>query len=1634
MASTHRAPKQWCLSKSETINSFENWRQNLLYTLSLDSNFAPFLAEGFMWGKKTKADPLRGFTDDGEDVAEANRLTAQQKVNFLELMLGQIANYCPIIARNTLVKNSISIQSIWNTIRQHFGFQITGAHFIDFADIHLESNERPEDLYQRLMAFVEDILLKANSLSHHGDLITEDEELSPSLENFVVLTWLKLIHPDLPRLVKQRYGTELRSRTLASIKPEVSQALNSLLDEIRASDDAKVMRTATVGFRRSTPIKSLPRKGPRPPRQSKSCPLCQQAGRPDPNHFLSECRHLPEEDRKYIAKARQIANIVDDHLEESDESAPFPSDCEFNNEISVECGPEPAVLRVQTRQSPYIDAFHAHHPVRITLDSGATGNMIRHSLVTRLGGKLSPSSQSAHQADGCSPLKVLGETRLSFTRANREFSFEGLVVENLDVDVLAGTPFMETNDISIRPAKRQVTIGDGPTYAYGSQAPAVTSTAARRAIVLRAPPTSTTIWPGDFVEVNLPDEALPDCEYALEPRSDAPSVRKLTASQLWPPPSIVSSVAGKIRIPNLSSEPHSLKRNEHFCQVNPVFSPDVNVTTSSTPSCEPSPRPSGTTGDLQHNSSVRLDPENALPPDIRAKFQDLHDDYDEVFDPRIKGYNGAAGSFKAQVNMGPVEPPQRKGRLPQYARNKLVELQDKFDQLEELGVFKRPEDIGISIEYLNPSFLVKKQSGGYRLVTAFADVGRYSKPQPSVMPDVDSTLRHIAQWKHLIATDLTSAFYQIPLSQDSMKYCGVATPFKGVRVYVRSAMGMPGSETALEELMCRVLGHLLQEGIVVKIADDLYCGGNTPYELLENWKKVLQALYQCDLRLSASKTVVNPTSTTILGWIWRSGTLQASPHRIATLASCPAPETVARMRSFIGAYKVLARVLPNCSRFMAPLDDIVAGRQSNEAISWSDDLRAAFKEAQLALSSNRTITLPKPDDLLWIVTDGAVRTPGIGATLYVTRGDKLHLAGFFSAKLRGSQVSWLPCEIEALSIATATKHFSPYIIQSNNKACILTDSKPCVQAFEKLCRGEFSTSPRVSTFLSVVSRFQASVRHVSGAAILPSDFASRNAPPCQDVTCQVCAFIHRTQESVVRQTSIQDILHGHARLPFTTRASWLAIQSECKDLRRTHAHLVQGTRPSKKLTNVKDVKRYLNVATIAKDGLLVVKRDEPFTRSRECIIVPRQVLDGLLTALHIQLSHPSSHQLKMVTKRYLFALDMDKAIERVVKSCTSCAALSQTPLARIEQSSCDPPDAVGISFAADVLKRSRQLILVLRESVTSYTSTMVIEDERHHTLRDALVRLCIQLRPLDGPPAVIRTDPAPGFKSLVNDQLLQHHRIVLELGNPKNPNKNPVAEKAVQELEIELLRQDPIGGAVSEVTLAVATANLNSRIRSRGLSSREMWYQRDQFSNRQLPMSDEDLITKQHDQRLINHPHSMKSKAPLALPRPTPIIEVGDLVYIHSDRNKSRARDRYLVTNVEGAFCNVRKFIGSQLRSTSYRIKKSECYHVPGDLSETHSPQRPDDSSGDEEDPIPQTTPPAPPEIPCAISLPADQHVPEPEDNDFSLGPSTSEPVDLPSDHTAEGQFLPSESVNQPRRSARQRRRPARYDDYVTDF
>ena len=1535
-----RAPKQWCLTTTETITSYECWRQNLLYTLSLDKNFAPFLEDGYKWQKKTSSNTYRGFTDDDTSIPESSRRTRIQKTTQLELMLGQIANFCPVIARNQLTKNSTSLPDIWQKIRQHFGFQSTGGQFLDLADIHLKPEERPEDLFQRISAFMEDNLLtKESNLTHHGDMLDTDEDITPALENIIVVWWLQLLNPALPKLVKQRYGTELRNQTLASIKPEISQALPSLLEELQSQEDAKAMRsfTAPNPSRNNKQFSNVSKYVSKRP--GKSCVLCKTAGRPH-THWLSECTFLPDSDRRALARAR-LTQDIDLCASDTDE----PAICDAPNDMN-ESHNNPlldniqSARRVNVIQSPYMDVHYRQHPVRLTLDSGATTNMVRASTATLLGFPIVPASQVAHQADGFTPLVVSGEVHIQVQRAQATFKLDALVVKNLDVDILAGTPFMDTNDIAIRPAKRQIVINGRDITHYGLNHDKSPSTARRtQAYVLRGPKTKTVLLPGEYVDLETPKDTEPDAMWALEPRYDAPSMLGVKYSQTWPSPQEIRSVDHTIRLANNTTSTVTIPRHEHFCQVRsvtPVNSSDCPESTY-TPVVRPSAQ-----NKLPYSSAVSLDPDHSLSDDMRQKFTELHRTYDHVFNPTITKYNGACGKIEGTVNMGPVLPPQRKGRLPHYNRDKLVTLQEKFDELESAGVFAKPEQVNVCVEYLNLSFLVQKPNGGSRLVTAFGEVGQYSKPQPSLMPNIDSTLRAIAGWKYLIKSDLLKSFYQIPLSHASMKYCGVATPFKGIRVYTRCAMGMPGSETALEELMSRILGDFIQEGFVAKIADDLYCGGNTPEQALNNWSRVLEVLSKCDIRLSAPKTVICPKKTVILGWTWSLGTLHASPHKISALAAVEPPKTVRSLRAFLGAYKVLSRVLKGYATLLQPLESLAAGKQSQDAVIWSDDMLRHFHTAQKALNDNRTLTLPQPHDEIWIVTDGAVKAGGLGATMYVKRNNSLLLSGFYSTKLRKHQITWLPCEIEALCIGAAISHFAPYIIQASNTSYLLTDSRPCVLAYNKLLRGEFSTSARITTFLSIVSRYQIQLSHISAAANLLSDYASRHPVECPDNSCQVCQFVADLESSVVREVSIQDVCDGRVTLPFTNRSAWHSTQLECPDLRRAHAHLQQGTRPSKKMTNIPDVKRYLQSVIIASDGLLVVRQNTLLRRPRDRIVVPRSVIYGLLTALHMRFNHPSAHQLKRLVSGYFFALDLDQAVQSVTTSCHHCVSLKTIPKHLETQTTATPPSYVGISYAMDIMKRNRQLVLVMRETVTSYTLTKFVDSERHTDLRDAIIILCAEVRCLGDSGIHIRVDPAPGFCALKNDQTLIKYGIQLDIGHVKNINKNPVAERAIEELGLELLHINPEGGPVSHLTLAVATASINARIRRDGLSARELWTQRDQITGDQLPVDDRQVICCQFQSRKSNHLPSARSKASRHTPALTPDLQVGTLVYLKSDKDKCHAREKYMVVSVADSMCQLRKFTKSQFRSKTYDVRKSDCYPITATVPDTrpHGPNR----------------------------------------------------------------------------------------------
>ena len=662
--------------------------------------------------------------------------------------------------------------------------------------------------------------------------------------------------------------------------------------------------------------------------------------------------------------------------------------------------------------------------------------------------------------------------------------------------------------------------------------------------------------------------------------------------------------------------------------------------------------------------------------------------------------------------------------------------------------------------------------------------------------------------------------------------------------------------------------------------------------------------------------------------------ISASKHKISALIACDPPKTITAMRSFIGAFKTFNRVVKQCTGYLAALDDLIAGKQKNEGITWTENALTAFRSAQKALENTPAICLPRPSDNLIIVHDGC--NEGIGSILFVKRDGKINVGQYFSAKLKSHHQKWLPCEIEALSITTSIQHFSPFIRESQNTTQILTDSRPCVQSWQKLLRGEFSSSVRVATFLSTLSEYNVELHHLKGSLNLPSDFQSRNPPTCTSQSCQICKFVDEVGDSVVRAISVEDILAGRADVPYSNRGAWKDLQVGCSDLKRVHAHLSSGTRPSAK-SKVTSVKRYLQKAVIGKDGLLVVAQSEPFLPRRELIIVPQQVVLGLLTSLHLRLNHPTENQLINVFQRSFYALKTQHFAKITLQNCDLCQSLKTLPKELHSQQSTIIAVSPCRSFASDIIRRYRQKIYVIRDTFSSFTWAELIPAEDAIVLREILCKSISPLRPSPQTSVEVRVDNASGFQALKDDLTLKSLKIHLDFGRRHNKNKNPVVDKGIQELIAELLRINPEGGQTNPVELAHAVNQLNARIRGRGLTAWEIFTQRDTDTGKELGIQDSVLTEMQTDTRNLNQASSSKHKASGGKLAEAARVSVGSLVYIKDDSSKLKARDRYIVVRISDNCCFVKKLLKSNLRDKEYELKLTEVYPVSSNIVHNES-------------------------------------------------------------------------------------------------
>ena len=154
-------------------------------------------------------------------------------------------------------------------------------------------------------------------------------------------------------------------------------------------------------------------------------------------------------------------------------------------------------------------------------------------------------------------------------------------------------------------------------------------------------------------------------------------------------------------------------------------------------------------------------------------------------------------------------------------------------------------------------------------------------------------------------------------------------------------------------------------------------------------------------------------------------------------------------------------------------------------------------------------------------------------------------------------------------------------------------------------------------------------------------------------------------------------------------------------------------------------------------------------------------------------------------------------------------------------------------------------------------------------------------------------------------------------------NKNPVAENAIKEFHKERLRLNPSGGKINEIDRSIITINMNSRVRERGLTPKEMAFNRDQITNELKPSNDVILCQRQTEIRTNRHP-SIKVDTETK-------FNVGDNVFLKTDKSKLRGREVYKVTDLfqknEENWAIIQK-CETKFMSKEYKVKISEIFKL----------------------------------------------------------------------------------------------------------
>lgn len=403
-------------------------------------------------------------------------------------------------------------------------------------------------------------------------------------------------------------------------------------------------------------------------------------------------------------------------------------------------------------------------------------------------------------------------------------------------------------------------------------------------------------------------------------------------------------------------------------------------------------------------------------------------------------------------------------------------MDKEVDKLLEEGIIERSAS-----PWSSPVVLVKKKDQSYRFCVDYRKLNQVSERDAYPIPYVSATLDKLRDAKYLSSLDIKSAYFQVPLSEDSKPLTAFTVPNRGLFQFRRLPMGLANSPATFQRLIDQVLGPEMEPHCFVYL-DDIVIVTQTFEQHIRVLREVFRRLKVANLTASKEKCHFCRPELRYLGYVIDCNGLHVDPEKVSALINIPIPRSVSEVRRIIGLASWYRRFVRNFSTLISPLSNLL---RKGTPFNWNKACDDAFKLLKEQLITAPVLSCPNFDLPFIIQTDASGF--GLGAVLTQQHSEGEKVICYLSRSLTRNERNYSTTERECLAVLWAIEKLRPYV--EGSRFTVVTDHYSLVW----LNRLQ-SPSGRLARWAIRLQQYDFDIVHRKGKEHVVPDALSRSVP------------------------------------------------------------------------------------------------------------------------------------------------------------------------------------------------------------------------------------------------------------------------------------------------------------------------------------------------------------------------------------------------------------------------------------------------------------------------------------------------------------------------------------------------------------